>query len=114
MRRRRRAHIGIVASFGLLAAMAGSQASATEMAPKDRAYTLALMCYAFASEYGTEADGLRTQEAVSKMGRAQGYSRKRISSDSITMASVVGVQIRDDPSSVERNRAICRKLKLIS
>lgn len=95
------------------ATICAGSVDAAGMSAKDKAYTLTLMCAAFASAYGTDADGLRTQDAVRKMGRAKGYSSKRVSGDAIDAASVVGVEIRNDPSLIERNRVICRALKLM-
>lgn len=48
------------------------------------------------------------------MATALGYSTERLSSDLITMASVVGVQLRDEPATVEHRRAVCRQLGLLS
>jgi hypothetical protein len=108
---RRTIYVGMIVAIGVATTIAVP--SQAHSADDEQAYSLALMCYAFASGYGSQADGLRTQDAVKKMGRVNGYSPRRITDDTFTMVRVVGDQIRADPSSVDRNRAICRRLKLI-
>lgn len=114
MRARRGPWVAARAVMMIAAGLAA--ASPAEMTSKDRAYTLTLMCAAFAGvagKYGTDADVSRTQQAVDKMGRAQGYSSERVFHEIVTMAAIVQNQIRDDPKMIDRNRAICRKIKLM-
>lgn len=80
---------------------------------KDHAYTMTLMCAVVASHDRSDGDILRTMDAVRKMGKAKGYDGKRVASDMITMASVVGDRLRTDPNYIDDNREICRKLQLI-
>ena len=104
----RPAVVGVVTLVPLLVA------TAPPMSSNERAYTLTLMCTALASEYGNDADKLRTMDAARKMARAQGYDDRRLSRDVITMASVVGAKLHDNPNAMDENRLICRRLGLVS
>lgn len=91
-------------------------ANAEEMTAGQKAYTLTLMCAAFAgaeAHYGTDADISRTQRAADKMGKALGYDSDRIFNDLVMMGLVVRKKISADPSEVGRNRVRCRMLKLM-
>ena len=80
----------------------------------DRAYTLTLMCAVVASHYGGDADIHRTMDAARKMGKAKGYAGKRVSDDLVTMSGALGAELRNNPTSMDENREVCRKLKLVS
>lgn len=84
------------------------------MVAKDRAYTMTLICAVVASHDKIDADILRTMDAVRKMGKARGYGNTKVARDMIQAANVLGVEMRDDPGSMDRNRAICQKLGLVS
>lgn len=100
---------------GLVAAMVPVSAGlAADATAKDRAYTLTLMCSVVASADKNDADIQRTMDAVRKMGKAQGYDSKRVSSDAIQMAGALGSEMREHPDAMDKHRAACRKLKLIS
>lgn len=88
-------------------------AGAATPASNDRAYTLTLMCAGVAGYDKNDADITRTMAAVRKMAKAKGYDTKRVSSDAIEMAQVLGDDLRNNPNSMDENRALCRKLKLI-
>lgn len=100
----------VLLAFGLAGA---GEAAPQPMNKNERAYTITLICAVLASRDKNDADTQRTMDAVRKMGKAKGYASKKVSGDLITMASVVGVQLRDEPATVERNRGICRQLGLI-
>ena len=104
-----------VAAFMLpcVATAAPASADARAVAQK-RAYTLSLMCWVVASHYQNEADILRTADAMRKMGAAMGYDNARTAKDVTTMASVLGVELRNDPGSMARHRASCRQIGLVS
>lgn len=101
--------------LGLLALSiaSGGQAAPTKPSASDSAYTLSLMCSAVAASDGNQADYSRTIDAVHKTGLKLGYSETRISHDALTMAQVVGDRAHRDPSSLDSNREVCRKLGLI-
>ena len=110
-------------SIGLLAIAAFMFPSMATAAPapedaravaQQRAYTLSLMCWTVASYYQNKADILRSADAMRKMAAAMGYDNDRTAKDITTMASVLGVELRNDPNSMERNRASCRKIGLAS
>ena len=84
------------------------------MSQNERAYTITLICNAIAASDNDYEGSARSIDAARKMAKALGYSSKRLSSDLITMASVVGVQLRDEPAKVEQRRAVCRQLGLLS
>ena len=91
-------------------------AGAGEAAPKpmsknERAYTITLICVAISANENT--GDIRSIDAARKMAKTLGYKNERLSRDMLTMASVVGVQLRDEPATVDRNRAICRQLGLV-
>lgn len=90
-----------------------AMAAPTKSQASERAYTLSLMCSAVAANDGEQADYSRTFDAVRKTGRKLGHSEARISQDVLTMAQVVGDRAHRDPSSLDGNREICRKLGLI-
>jgi hypothetical protein len=101
--------------FGMLAlGLMGAGEPAQPMSQNERAYTITLTCSAIAANDNDQAGSTRSIDAARKMAKALGYSTKRLSSDLITMASVVGVQLRDEPAKVDRNRGICRQLGLVS
>lgn len=100
----------VLFAFGMTGA---GEAAPQPMDSKERAYTITLICAIVAAHDKNDTDIQRTMDAVRKMGKAKGYPNKKISGDLITMASVVGVQLRDEPATVERNRGICRALGLI-
>ena len=89
-------------------------AHAQETDSKKRAYTLTLMCQVIAADSGTKADQQRTIEATRTMGRAMGYDDKRVSADVFTMIDVVAAKARENPATMEDERAVCRKLGLLS
>jgi hypothetical protein len=84
------------------------------LSQQERTYTITLICAAIAANDRDEAGSQRSLDAARKMATALGYSLDRLSKDLGTMASVVGVQLRDEPATVERNRGICRQLGLLS
>jgi hypothetical protein len=102
--------------FGLLALGLTATASVAQqpMSQNERAYTITLICNAIAANDNDRAGSARSIDAARKMAKALGYSSKRLSNDLITMASVVGVQLRDEPAKVERSRAVCRQLGFLS
>lgn len=110
----------LLVSFALAAFMLPGVATAAPVSTdaqtvaQKRAYTLSLMCMAVASYYKNEADIHRTVDAVRKMAVVMGYDNERIAKDVTTMASVLGVELRNDPSSMEQSRAACRKIGLAS
>jgi hypothetical protein len=98
-----------IVAFGI---MGGAEAAPQPMSKNERAYTITLICV-LAARDKNDADIQRTMDAVRKMGKTKGYADKKVSGDLITMASVVGVQLRDEPTTVDRNRGICRQLGLL-
>lgn len=94
--------------------MAAAPPKKTTMDPKERAYTLTLMCVAVAASDQKESDGLRSINAARKMGKAIGHSEKRVSDDIWTMVNVVGDQLHSKPSSLNDRREICRRMQLAS
>ena len=100
----------VVMAMGLVGA---AKAAPQPMSKNERAYTITLICAVLASRDKNDADIQRTMDAVRKMGKAQGYANKKVSGDLITMASVVGVQLRNEPATVDHNRGICRQLGLL-
>lgn len=105
----RRVLLGMLA----LGLMGAGEPAAPPMDSKERAYTIALICVVIAANDNDQAGGVRSLDAVRKMGKAKGYTNKRVSDDIGTMANVVGVQLRGEPATVVRNRSICRQLGLI-
>lgn len=97
----------------IFATSAPAMAAPLTTPAQERAYTLALMCAGVAAYDGGEVDGRRTMEAAIKVGAARGISRKKVSDDLFQMAKVLGVAMRDDPTTMEANRATCRRLRLI-
>ena len=100
----------VLLAFGLTGA---SEAASPPMSKNERAYTITLICAVLASRDKNDVDIQRTMGAVRKMGKAKGYASKKVSGDLITMASVVGVQLRNEPATVDHNRGICRQLGLL-
>jgi hypothetical protein len=100
----------------MMVAMTGAISARAQqpMSKDERAYTITLICAAIAANDRDDAGSQRSIEAARKMAAALGYSSKKLSSDLITMASVVGVQLRDEPAKVEQRRGICRQLGLLS
>jgi hypothetical protein len=102
--------------IGLLAMGLTATASVAQqpMSQNERAYTITLICNAIAANDNDHAGSARSIDAARRMATALGYSTERLSSDLITMASVVGVQLRDEPAKVEHSRAVCRQFGLLS
>lgn len=86
----------------------------SQTAAQQRAYRLTVVCWVVASHYGNEADAHRTADALRKMGNAVGYDDARRSRDVTAMASALGAELRTDPAAMERHRAACRQLGLVS
>lgn len=103
--------IWAVLALGLLASASHGQ---QPMSKDERAYTITLMCNAIAASDSDYEGSARSMEAARKMAKALGYNSKRLSSDLITMASVVGVQLRDEPAKVAQRREVCRQLGLLN
>ena len=101
-----------IAGIGLMAA--APQASRAPMSAKERTYTITLICYSISANDDDQAGNAKSLDAARKMARALRYSDERLSRDLFTMASVVGLQLRDEPDTVARNRGICRQLGLLS
>jgi hypothetical protein len=95
-------------AFGLTGA---GEAAPKPMSKNERAYTITLICVAISANENT--GDIRSIDAARKMAKTLGYKNERLSRDMLTMASVVGVQLRDEPATVDRNRAICRQLGLV-
>lgn len=98
----------VLLAFGLTGA---GEAAPKPMSKNERAYTITLICVAISANENTE--DIRSIDAARKMSKTLGYDNKRLSRDIGTMASVVGVQLRDEPATVDRNRGICRQLGLL-
>lgn len=113
--KRRLIVVAAIAAFAFPCVATAAPASTdARVVAQERAYTLSLMCWTVASYYKNEADILRTGDALRKMAAAMGYDNARTAKDVTTMASVLGVELRNDPGSMERNRAACRKIGLVS
>lgn len=97
-----------------LPVLAATPAPAQTMSGDDRAYTLTLMCAVVAAHYKVDADIQRTMDASRKMGRAMGYSDKRVTDDLWNMTNALGIERRTKPNAMENHRATCRRLKLVS
>lgn len=104
----------VLAAAMVLASGAVAVPAQQPMSQNERAYTITLICAVLAANGRNDADIQRTINAVRKVGTTMGYSNKKVSSDLGTMASVVGVQMRDEPATVDRNRGVCRQLGLLS
>jgi hypothetical protein len=100
-----------ILALGLMGAVTPA---AQPMTKNERAYTITLICVTIAANDRDDASYQRSLDAVRKMATALGYTTKRLSNDLITMASVIGVQLRDEPAKVEHSRGICRQLGLLS
>lgn len=96
------------------ATMAVAQTAQQPMSQNERTYTITLICSAIAANDNDHEGSARSLEAARKMAQALGYSNERLSSDLITMASVVGVQLREEPEKIVQRRAVCRQLGLLS
>ena len=105
---------GLLLPMMALALIGAGAPPKQSMDPKERTYTITLICSAIAANDNDKAGSARSIDAARKMARALAYSTKRLSSDLGTMASVVGVQLRDEPATVDRNRGVCRQLGLLS
>jgi hypothetical protein len=103
----------IVGMLALCLAAAPSLAQ-QPMSQNERAYTITLICNAIAANDNDHAGSTRSIDAARRMATALGYSIEQLGHDLITMASVVGVQLRDEPAKVEHSRAVCRQLGLLS
>jgi hypothetical protein len=106
--------LGIIALDAVIQRAHAATVAKPPMAPKERAYTLTLMCIAVAANDRNEEDGIHAMDAARKMGRAMRYSEKRVSDDIWTMTNVVGDQLHRDPTSIDSKREICRKIQLAS
>ncbi len=96
------------------ATKAVAQTAQQPMSQNERAYTITLICSAIAANDNDHEGSARSLEAARKMATALGYSNDRLAHDLITMASVVGVQLRDEPEKIAQRRAVCRQLGLLS
>jgi hypothetical protein len=105
---------GFLLPIMALALIGAGEPPKQPMDPKERTYTITLICSAIAANDNDQAGSARSIDAARKMAGALAYSTKRLSSDLITMASVVGVQLRDEPAKVEHSRGVCRQLGLLS
>jgi hypothetical protein len=74
------------------------------------AYNIALMCNAVAAYFRDDAAFQRTADAVQKMGRVLAYDGSRTAKDMVVMGNVLGDQIRKNPSSIDADRARCRRI----
>lgn len=104
----------LLAVLMMVAAGTASAKAQQPMTKNERAYTITLICVAIAANDRDDAGSQRSIEAARKMARALGYSLDRLSKDLLTMAKVVGVQLRDEPAKVEQSRTVCRQLGLLS
>lgn len=102
--------------IGLLAMGLAATASSAQqpMSQNDRAYTITLICVTISANDQDDSGHQRSLDAARRMATALGYNNDRLGHDLITMASVVGVQLRDEPAKVEHSRAVCRQLGLLS
>lgn len=96
------------------ATRAVAQTAQQPMSQNERAYTITLICSAIAANDNDHEGSARSLEAARRMAQVLGYGTERLSSDLITMASVVGVQLRDEPAKIEQRRTVCRQLGLLS
>lgn len=99
-----------VLALGLLASASHGQ---QPMSENERAYTISLICNAIAASDNDQAGSARSIDAARKMAKVLGYSLDRLSKDLGKMASVVGVQLRDEPTKIAQRRAVCRQLGLL-
>lgn len=105
-----------VAVVGLLALGLATSGSVAQqpMSQNERAYTVTLVCVTIAANDRDDAGHQRSLDAARRMATVLGHDLDRLSHDLITMASVVGVQLREEPAKVAQSRAICRQLGLLS
>lgn len=96
------------------ATKAVAQTADQPMSQNERAYTITLICSAIAANDNDHEGSARSIEAARKMATALGYRSDQLSHDLITMASVVGVQLREEPEKIVQRRAVCRQLGLLS
>jgi hypothetical protein len=101
----------VVMAMGLMSA---AKAAPQPMSQKERTYTITLICVAVAANDRDETGSARSLDAARKMASVLGYGNARLSKDLGTMASVVGVQLRNEPAKVDRNRGVFRQLGLLS
>ena len=104
----------LAASLAVALPVATPVPAMAQTTAQQRAYTLTVVCWVVASHYRNEADASRTADALRKMGDAMGYDSARTSRDVTAMASAMGIELRNDPSAMERHRAACRQLGLVS
>ena len=104
---------GVILPIVALALMGAGRPAPQPMSQNERAYTITLICYVISANDRDAAGNARSLDAARKMATALGYSNERLSHDIGTMVSVVGVQLRNEPATVDRNRGICRQLGLI-
>ncbi len=95
-------------------ANAQSPINAAATATNERAYTVTLMCAVVASKGTSDSDKVRTMDAARKMAKANGYSTDRLSRDLLGAATIAGRNLRNNPNALDGDRAMCRKLGLIS
>jgi len=96
------------------ASLIASPVMATATDKNERAYTLTLMCAAVAAYYQNDADITRTMDAARKMARVQNLSETRLSDDLFKMTNALGAELRQNPNAMDEDRAVCRKLGLVS
>lgn len=105
--------VGIAATLSMGVQSGSAAAQSAAMDPKERAYTLTLVCVVVAANDKDEAGHARALDAARKMAKAQSYSDKRLTDDLFNMTTVLGVEAREKPDSMSENRAFCRRLKLL-
>lgn len=106
---------GMILAAAMVLAMGAVAVPAQQpMSQNERAYTITLICSAIAANDNDPTGSARSIDAARRMATALGYSTERLSNDLITMASVVGIQLRDEPATVEHRRTVCRQLGLLS
>lgn len=110
----RRALFAIACVASVVSGAIAPVAAAAPTTAQKHAYTLSVVCWVVAAHYRNEADIHRTTDALRKMGTAMGYDNGRTAKDVTAMASALGVELRNDPRAMERHRASCRQLGLVS
>ena len=97
-------------SLILIGAALPAQAQSTN----EKAYTLALTCTGVASYYHDDPGIAKSMGALRRMSAVLGYSYERQSADMIEAANVLGVNQRNDATTMDQWRARCQRYGLVS
>ncbi len=102
--------LSVASSLILIGAALPAQAQSAN----EKAYTLALTCNAVAAYFRDDPGYSKSLDAFHRMGQTLGYSASRQSNDLFEVLNVMGLNQRNDPTTMDQWRDRCRRYGLVS